>query len=50
MAGHNAIVRHREAVEAHSNEQAWSVEFDVLQIWQKQDNQWKLLARQGWKT
>ena len=50
MAGNNSIVRHREAVEAHSNQKAWSVKFDVLQIWQKQDNQWKLLARQGWKT
>src|SRR5262249_49650052 len=50
MAGNNALVRHREAVEAPSNANAWSVKFDVLQIWQKQDNEWKLLARQGWKT
>ena len=50
IAGDNAIVRHRESVEAHSDEKAWSVEFGVLQIWQKQDSQWRLLARQGWKT
>ena len=50
LAGDNAIVRHRESVEAHSDEKAWSVEFGVLQIWQKQDSQWRLLARQGWKT
>jgi hypothetical protein len=50
IAGNNAIVRHRESVEAHSNEKVWSVEFGVLQIWQKQDSQWRLLARQGWKT
>ena len=50
IAGNNAIVRHRESVEAHSDEKVWSVEFGVLQIWQKQDSQWRLLARQGWKT
>jgi len=50
IAGNNAIVRHREAVEAHSEDKTWSVEFGVLQIWQKQDSQWRLLARQGWKT
>ncbi len=50
VAGDNAIVRHRELVEAHSDDKAWSVEFGVLQVWQKQDSQWKLLARQGWKT
>ena len=50
IAGNNAIVRHRETVQAHSDDKAWSVEFGVLQIWQQQDGQWRLLARQGWKT
>jgi hypothetical protein len=50
IAGNTAIVRHRETVVAHSDEKAWSVEFGVLQIWQRQDSQWRLLARQGWKT
>ena len=50
IAGNNAIVRHRESVEAHNDEKVWSVEFGVLQVWQKQDSQWRLLARQGWKT
>jgi hypothetical protein len=50
ITGNNAIVRHRESVEAHSAEKLYSVEFGVLQIWQKQDSQWQLLARQGWKT
>ena len=50
IAGNNAIVRHRESVEAHGDDKVWSVEFGVLQIWQRQDGQWKLLARQGWKT
>src|SRR5262249_49102910 len=35
IAGNNAIVRHREAAEAHSDKTVWSVEFGVLQIWQK---------------
>jgi Domain of unknown function (DUF4440) len=50
ITGNNAIVRHRESVEAHTDEKLYSVEFGVLQIWQKQDSQWRLLARQGWKT
>jgi ketosteroid isomerase-like protein len=47
MAGDDAIVRHRESAKAHSGEKRWSVAFDVLQVWQKQDGQWRLLARQG---
>ena len=50
IAGSDAIVRHREAVEAYSEDKTWSVEFGFLQIWQKQNSQWRLLARQGWKT
>jgi hypothetical protein len=50
IAANDAIVRHRESVEAHSDAKVWSVEFGVLQVWQKQDSQWKLLARQGWKA
>ena len=50
IAGNDAIVRHRESVEAHSDEKVWSVEFGVLQVWQTQDGRWRLLARQGWKT
>jgi hypothetical protein len=50
IAGDTAIVRHRETVVAHSDEKTWSVEFGVLQIWQRQDSQWRLLARQGSKT
>ena len=49
IAGDNAIVRHHESVEAHTREKHYSVEFGVLQVWQKQDSQWRLLARQGWK-
>jgi len=25
------------------------LEYGVLQVWQKQEDQWRLLARQGWK-
>jgi Domain of unknown function (DUF4440) len=49
IAGNNAIVRHREAAEADTHERHYSSEFGVLQVWQKQDGQWRLLARQAWK-
>ena len=49
IAGNNAIVRHRESIEAHTREKRYVLEFGVLQVWQKQDDQWRLLARQGWK-
>jgi ketosteroid isomerase-like protein len=49
IAGNNAIVRHRESIEAHSRGKRYLLEFGVLQVWQKQDDQWRLLARQGWK-
>ena len=49
IAGNSAIVRHHESVEAHAREKHYSVEFGVLQVWQKQDSQWRLLAQQGWK-
>lgn len=50
IAGSNAIVRHTETVEADSPEKHYTVEFPVLQVWQKQDGRWLLLARQGFKT
>ena len=49
IAGNNAIVRHRESIEAHTRAKRYLLEFGVLQVWQKQDDQWRLLARQGWK-
>ena len=49
IAGNNAILRHREAIEAHTGEKRYLSEFGALQVWQKQDGQWRLLARQGWK-
>ena len=49
IAGDNAIVRHREAIEAHTREKQYSGNFFVLQVWQKQHGRWRLLARQGWK-
>ena len=49
IAGNNAIVRHREAVEADTHDRHYSSEFGVLQVWQKQDREWRLLARQAWK-
>ena len=37
IAGNNAIVRHRESIEAHTREKRYVLEFGVLQVWQKQD-------------
>jgi ketosteroid isomerase-like protein len=50
VAGDTAIVRHREAIEADVRSKHYSVEFEVLQVWKKQDGRWRLLARQGFKT
>lgn len=50
IAGDDAIVRHRESVKAHNDAGVYSVDFGVLQIWQKQNGRWRLLARQGWNT
>ena len=49
IAANNAIVRHQEAIEAYVREKRYLLEFGALQVWQKQDSQWRLLARQGWK-
>jgi Domain of unknown function (DUF4440) len=50
IAGNDAIVRHGESVESESNGKANSSKIGVLQVWQKQGGNWRLLARQGFKT
>jgi hypothetical protein len=50
VTGNTAIVRHREAIEADSHGKHYSLEFNVLQVWQKRDGRWRLLARQGFTT
>ncbi|MBV9861219.1 MAG: nuclear transport factor 2 family protein [Alphaproteobacteria bacterium] len=50
MAGDAAIVRHTFNGETESGGKANSSKLGVLQVWQKQDGHWRLLARQGYKT
>jgi hypothetical protein len=49
LAANAAIARHMYASESETDRQASSVRIGVLAVWQKQDGNWKLLARQGYK-
>lgn len=51
IAGNNAIVRHAWESESGTGDGKWNVaKIGVLQVWQKQGNDWKLLARQAFRT
>ena len=51
VAGDNAIVRHAWESEAGTGDGKWNnSKIGVLQVWQKQGGNWKLLARQGFKA
>jgi ketosteroid isomerase-like protein len=51
IAGNNAIVRHAWESESGSGDGKWNVsKIGVLQVWQKQGADWKLLARQAFKV
>ena len=51
MAGTNAIVRHAWESESGAGDGKWTVsKIGVLQVWQKQGGNWKLLARQAFKV
>jgi ketosteroid isomerase-like protein len=51
VAGSNAIVRHAWESESGTGDGKWSVsKIGVLQVWQKEPNGWKLLARQAFKA
>jgi ketosteroid isomerase-like protein len=41
-------VRHLWESESETDGKPASVRIGVLQVWQKQDGNWKLLARQGY--
>lgn len=47
MAGKTAIVRHKLAGDINDGGRPGSVKLLILQIWQKQGPDWKLLARQA---
>ena len=47
VAGNAAIARHIWLSESELDGKATTTRIGVLQVWQKQDGDWKLLARQG---
>jgi ketosteroid isomerase-like protein len=49
IAGDVAIVRHRLTGDTNNNNVPGKVDIIILQIWQKQNGEWKLLARQAAK-
>lgn len=49
LAGDAAIVRHIYASVSENAGKTNNVRIGVLAVWQKQDGNWKLLARQGFK-
>jgi hypothetical protein len=49
VAGNTALVRHKLTGETNNGGQAGTVNLGVLLVWQKQQGQWKLLARQAVK-
>ena len=49
MAGDNAIVRHVLATETESEGRPGSARVGVMQVWQEQGGQWRLLARQAFR-
>jgi ketosteroid isomerase-like protein len=50
IAGDAAIARHLFAADVETDGKAASVRLHVLQVWRKQGADWKLLARQGFRT
>lgn len=51
VVGNNAIVRHAWESESGLGDGKWNVsKIGVLQVWQKQGADWKLLARQAFKA
>ena len=51
VVGNNAIVRHAWESESGPGDGKWNVsKIGVLQVWQKQGADWKLLARQAFKV
>jgi len=49
IVGNNAIVRHLWVSESELDGKVTNTKIGVLQVWQKQGGDWKLLARQGFK-
>jgi ketosteroid isomerase-like protein len=49
MAGDEAIVRHVFSTDFESGGSPGSSRVGVMQVWQKRDGQWRLLARQAFR-
>lgn len=49
IAGDAAIVRHRLTADTNNNKVPGKVDIIILMVWQKQNGEWKLLARQAAK-
>ena len=49
VVGNAAIVRHIYMAESELDGKATTTKIGALQVWQKQDGAWKLLARQGFR-
>ncbi len=49
VSGDAAVVRHGWASVSETDGKTTNTKLDVLAVWQKQDGNWKLLARQGFK-
>ena len=47
VAGNAAIARHIWLSESELDGKTTTTRLGVLEVWQKQDGDWKLLARQG---
>ena len=50
IVGNNAIARHIATIESETDGKPNSTKISILQVWQKQGGNWKLLARQGFRT
>jgi hypothetical protein len=49
IVGNNAVVRHLWVSESELDGKVTNTKIGVLQVWQKQDGGWKLLARASWR-
>ena len=49
VAGNTAVVRHLWVSESELDGKVTNTKIGVMQVWQKQDGGWKLLARASWK-
>ena len=49
VVGNGAVARHLWVSQSEMDGKPTTTKIGVLQVWQKQDGNWKLLARQGYK-